>query len=95
VTGQEDIILDMESGMLLKILAFFQSGQFQRSFHSIYDIIEICKKHNIRSLEEYCKDKIMEDINLDNALNTLIIVKSKNLNDLKSRIIKYIKKFVF
>lgn len=86
-------IIDIRPEIFKLVLEFIYSGQisnYKNEEISWYELMLAADKYNIKSLRDICAQKLAENLNPDNAIDTLIIAHRLNNDDLKKESASFI-----
>lgn len=85
-------ILDVEPGVMEVFLRYIYTGKCERIDEMAAALLRMADKYDIKCLKDLCEIALLKQMNCENAADTLIVADLYNAEDLKGKILDFIKK---
>ena len=83
-------IQDMDKDILRKMIVFMYSGKVAGLDGKAADLLVAAEKYDLKELKRMCEDKLCVNLNLDNALDMLVLADLHGANNLRLITLEFI-----
>lgn len=89
-TSNHYVITDVTSRGMKELLHFIYTGRIDKTESIVEEVLEAAQKYQVLRLQAICESLILRELNVDNAVKTLILAHEHKAQQLKEIVLEFI-----
>ncbi|OQV23256.1 putative Protein roadkill [Hypsibius exemplaris] len=90
VTSNHYVITDVTSRGMKELLYFIYTGHIDKTENIVEEVLEAAQKYQVSQLQAICESLILRELQVDNAVKTLILAHESKAQQLKEIVLEFI-----